>query len=55
MTSALTRLKIITFQFIKQHIRIKYQCYINVRLVFSQFFYIRGNLGNVKEKPTKKN
>ena len=24
------------------------------RLVFSRFFYIRGNLGNVKEKPTRK-
>ena len=24
------------------------------RLVFSRFFYLRGNLGNVKEKPTRK-
>ena len=24
------------------------------RLVFSRFFYIRRNLGNVKEKPTRK-
>ena len=24
------------------------------RLVFSRFFYIRGNLGNAKEKPTRK-
>ena len=24
------------------------------RLVFSRFFDIRGNLGNVKEKPTRK-
>ena len=24
------------------------------RLVFSRVFYIRGNLGNVKEKPTRK-
>ena len=24
------------------------------RLVFSRFFEIRGNLGNVKEKPTRK-
>ena len=26
----------------------------NSRLVFSRFFDIRGNLGNVKEKPTRK-
>ena len=26
----------------------------NVRLVYSRFFYIRGNLGNVKEKATRK-
>ena len=25
-----------------------------LRLVFSRFFYIRGNLENVKEKPTRK-
>ena len=24
------------------------------RLVFSRFFYLRGNLGNVNEKPTRK-
>ena len=24
------------------------------RLVFSRFFYLHGNLGNVKEKPTRK-
>ena len=28
--------------------------YDPVRLVFSRFFDIRGNLGNVKEKPTRK-
>ena len=26
----------------------------NVRLVFSRFFYIRGNFENVKEKATRK-
>ena len=28
--------------------------YLSNRLVFSGFFYIRGNLGNAKEKPTRK-
>ena len=37
-----------TNRFIYEHIR------INLRLVFSRFFYIRGNLGNVIEKPTRK-
>ena len=27
---------------------------VNYRLVFSRFFDIRGNFGNVKEKPTRK-
>ena len=29
-------------------------CALKLRLVFSRFFDIRGSLGNVKEKPTRK-
>ena len=32
----------------------KINLHFNHRLVFSRFFDFRGNLGNVKEKPTRK-